>query len=66
MNHFTPQTGEDERQKMRTGGIIRWRCPNCGQTLFTALDDTPPDVCHYCKDMTTWQFVEEQAKPMSD
>jgi uncharacterized OB-fold protein len=38
--------------------IIRWRCPNCGQTLFTAADDYPPDICDYCKDMTTWQRVQ--------
>lgn len=50
--HDTP----DAPTQSKTG-IIRWRCPNCGQTLFTARDDDPPDLCDYCDDMTTWQRV---------
>lgn len=38
--------------------LCRWRCPNCGQMLFTHGDESPPDTCDYCDDMTTWQRVE--------
>jgi predicted RNA-binding Zn-ribbon protein involved in translation (DUF1610 family) len=39
--------------------VVRWRCPNCGQTVFTAPDYEPPDICNYCRDMTTWQRVTD-------
>ncbi|MBZ0293257.1 MAG: hypothetical protein K8L99_11890 [Anaerolineae bacterium] len=39
--------------------IWRWRCPNCGQTAFTFDPRTPPDMCDYCGDMTTWKRVED-------
>jgi len=35
--------------------ILRWRCPNCGQQVFTNPDEPPPDMCDYCDDYTTWQ-----------
>lgn len=31
-----------------------WLCPNCGQLHFA---DTPPDMCDYCQDFTTWQRI---------
>ncbi|HEX2618846.1 MAG TPA: hypothetical protein VHL11_01830 [Phototrophicaceae bacterium] len=34
--------------------ICYWRCPNCGQLQF---GDTPPDMCAFCRDFTTWQLV---------
>ncbi len=37
---------------------IRWRCLNCGQNIFVVSDTEPPDICQYCKDMTTWQLIE--------
>jgi rubrerythrin len=39
-------------------GIVKWWCPNCGQYYFCAKDETPPDICHFCRDMTTWQRKE--------
>jgi rubrerythrin len=38
----------------RTEGICLWRCPNCGQVIFTLPEEAPPDTCDYCQDMTTW------------
>ena len=38
--------------------VQRWYCPNCGQHIFTPIDEEPPEVCAYCEDMTTWQLVE--------
>ena len=37
----------------------KWRCLNCGQMVFTAAHDLPADVCQFCKDMTTWQALQE-------
>ena len=37
----------------------QWRCLNCGQLVFTAADDAPPDLCQGCKDMTTWRALAE-------
>jgi uncharacterized membrane protein len=34
-----------------------WRCPNCGQQHFS---DTPPDMCDYCRDFTTWELCPSQ------
>ncbi|MGJ3238529.1 MAG: hypothetical protein ACFE0Q_07465 [Anaerolineae bacterium] len=39
--------------------LRRWRCPNCGQLIFTAPDDRPPDMCDYCQDFTTWRRIYE-------
>ena len=33
----------------------RWRCPNCGQHVFVDARCEPPDICQYCKDLTTWE-----------
>lgn len=52
---------EDELQITDAAGILRWRCPNCGQTIFASPDETLPDVCHYCQDMTTWEPVDNPA-----
>lgn len=35
--------------------ILRWRCPNCGQQVFTPPDESPPELCDYCADYTTWE-----------
>ncbi len=32
-----------------------WQCPNCGQTLFSS---SPPDLCDFCGDLTTWRYVQ--------
>jgi len=37
-----------------------WRCPNCGQVHF---GDSPPDMCAFCQDFTTWQRLEEDDIP---
>lgn len=34
---------------------ITWECPNCGQTFFGLH---PPDLCDYCRDLTTWRRVD--------
>jgi uncharacterized OB-fold protein len=39
--------------------IARWRCPNCGQMYFCDAKEDPPDMCHYCRDMTTWERLAE-------
>jgi uncharacterized OB-fold protein len=39
--------------------IARWRCPNCGQMYFCDAQEAPPDICHYCRDMTTWERLAE-------
>ncbi|MCU0514176.1 MAG: hypothetical protein MUE40_16595 [Anaerolineae bacterium] len=46
-----------------TAALQRWRCPNCGQQHFTAAEDTPPDICAGCRDMTTWQRVPAPPAP---
>lgn len=51
-----PLTHATQIEQMSTG-LVRWRCPNCGQTYFAAPDEAPPDMCHYCEDMTTWQRI---------
>ncbi|MBL8153260.1 MAG: hypothetical protein JNM70_03675 [Anaerolineae bacterium] len=33
---------------------ITWQCPNCGQIVFGRQ---PPEVCDYCRDLTTWRRV---------
>ncbi|MFZ4826809.1 MAG: hypothetical protein ACOYLB_05590 [Phototrophicaceae bacterium] len=38
----------------------RWYCPNCGQVIF---GETPPDLCAFCKDFTTWKQFNEQPHP---
>lgn len=38
--------------------IVRWRCLTCGQQHFTTSDREPPDICDYCKDMTTWELLD--------
>jgi rubredoxin len=35
-------------------GVACWVCPNCGQMYF---GDTPPDLCDFCADFTTWKRV---------
>jgi rubrerythrin len=51
-------TPHDNEPDVQATTIIRWRCPNCGQTLFTAPDESPPDMCAYCDDFTTWQKLD--------
>lgn len=51
MNDSPPEDIQPEP----TPSIVCYRCPNCGQTYFCAADQTPPDICSYCRDMTTWQ-----------
>jgi hypothetical protein len=46
--------------------ILRWRCPNCGQQIFTNPDENPPDMCAYCQDMTTWQCLSDDNAANSD
>ena len=49
------------RKAARTNGLANtalWRCMNCGQQVFVAVSLDPPDVCQYCRDMTTWQCIE--------
>ncbi|MDQ7025357.1 MAG: hypothetical protein Q9P01_01125 [Anaerolineae bacterium] len=57
MSNETPEKQSSTTEKKR---VVRWRCPNCGQTLFTAPNDEPPDICNYCRDMTTWQRVDDE------
>jgi hypothetical protein len=40
-----------------------WRCPNCGQVLFS---DPPPDMCAFCEDFTTWQLISGNGSPASN
>lgn len=56
----TSNAARDEQTPQPTPTIIHWRCPNCGQTIFTDGDDAPPDLCHFCRDMTTWQRLTTQ------
>lgn len=37
-----------------------WRCPNCGQVHF---GETPPDMCAFCNDFTTWQLLLDDETP---
>ncbi|MCU0499344.1 MAG: hypothetical protein MUF87_18495 [Anaerolineae bacterium] len=37
-----------------------WRCPNCGQLHF---GETPPDMCAFCQDFTTWQHLNPMELP---
>ena len=36
----------------------RWRCLNCGQLIFVEIDQEPPEICQFCRDMTTWQWID--------
>jgi hypothetical protein len=45
---------------MTDNSICYWRCPNCGQVHF---GDTPPDLCDYCRDFTTWELLAGEAPP---
>lgn len=40
--------------------IVRYRCPNCGQLYFCDSESEPPDICQYCRDMTTWQRLGDE------
>jgi hypothetical protein len=57
---LTKPTPDNQPSSTENKPVVRWRCPNCGQTLFTAPDYEPPDICAYCRDMTTWQRVEDE------
>jgi hypothetical protein len=59
---LTDESPEKQPATTEKKKVVRWRCPNCGQTLFTAPDYEPPDICNYCRDMTTWQRVEDNEK----
>jgi hypothetical protein len=37
-----------------------WECPNCGQLLFS---DSPPDMCDFCGDFTTWKKRSDEVSP---
>ncbi|MBC8100062.1 MAG: hypothetical protein H7Y11_11515 [Armatimonadetes bacterium] len=43
--------------------ICYWCCPNCGQVHFS---DSPPDMCAFCRDFTTWERVSRAAPPDDD
>jgi rubrerythrin len=58
-NPHDPQHRESSTHPRQPDTLIRWRCPNCGQTHFTAPDDEPPDICAYCCDMTTWKRLND-------
>ena len=58
-NILTDEMPKQKPPTVKKERVVRWRCPNCGQTLFTAPDYEPPDICDYCRDMTTWQRVDE-------
>jgi len=57
---LTDNSPENKLPTTKKKKVVRWRCPNCGQMFFTAPDDEPPDICHYCRDMTTWQRVNDE------
>jgi predicted RNA-binding Zn-ribbon protein involved in translation (DUF1610 family) len=59
---LTDETQKPKPSIVKKEQVVRWRCPNCGQTIFTGIDSEPPDICNYCRDMTTWQRVEEDEK----
>lgn len=52
-----------KKKRERTAQIVRWVCPNCGQTYFS--EDAPPDMCDFCSDFTTWQRLSLEPKPNS-
>ncbi|GAB1420897.1 hypothetical protein MASR2M15_10230 [Anaerolineales bacterium] len=42
--------------------FIKYQCPNCGQIIFQPSQETClPEICDFCKDMTTWRMVSDQA-----
>lgn len=42
---------------VNASAVHLWRCPNCGQVHFA---ETPPDMCDYCRDFTTWQPYSDE------
>lgn len=54
-----PDKNESSPTLHHRADVRQWRCMNCGQHIFTTVQDTPPDICAYCCDMTTWQVIEK-------
>jgi len=57
--HNTQQHRHEIAKGNKRATIVQWRCPNCGQHIFVVRGLEPPDLCEYCKDMTTWELVEK-------
>jgi len=53
------QYDDDTDTRTKRSDVEQWRCLNCGQHIFVVIDTDPPDICEYCKDMTTWEHTHK-------
>jgi len=56
-----PDNHDEHTLQSNRADLTQWRCLTCGQHIFVDVDLAPPDICEYCKDMTTWEHIDKSS-----